>query len=84
MNCTYVVMRSQDGARKTFQYHAESAGRNVKAAGLEPDTIRVRYPKTVVFEVNDSNEVSAASSIWIEAVRETIESSDGHLSLLKC
>jgi hypothetical protein len=84
MNRTDVIMGPQHGARKTFQNYAESAGRNIEAAGLEPDTIRVGDPKTVIFQVKVSDEVFAASSIRIEAVRETIESSDGHLSLLNC
>jgi hypothetical protein len=83
MNRTDVIMGPQLGARKAFQNYAESAGRNIKAAGLEPDTIRVGYPKTVIFQVNVSNEVFAASLIRIEAVRKTIESSDGHLSAPK-
>jgi hypothetical protein len=48
----------------------------LKWAGLEPDTIGIRNPATIVFQVDVGNEVFAASSIRIEAVGETIEGSD--------
>jgi len=65
------------------QNYAESARRDVEAAGLEPDTICIRNPEAVIFQVGVGNEVFAAPSIRIEAVGETIESGDWHLSLLK-
>ena len=83
MNCTDVIMSPQHGARKTFQNYAESTGRNIKAAGLKPDTIRVRHPKTVIFQVKVSNEVFAASSIrnWFGKVIESSTSDAEMLSL---
>src|SRR4030095_5925002 len=82
MNCTDVVMGPQHGAGETFQNYAEPAGRNIKTAGLDPDTIRVRHPETVIFQVGVSNEVFAVPLIRIEAVGETVEGSNWHLSLL--
>src|SRR5437773_6825845 len=80
MNGANVVMSSHYRARETLQNDAESSARDIKGAGLEPDTIRVRHPKTLIFQVEVSNEVFAAPSIWIEAVGETVEGSDWHLS----
>src|SRR5262249_35685556 len=54
------------------------AGGNIKAAWLEPDTVSVRHPQTVIFQVGINNEVSAAPLIRIETVGETIEGSDRH------
>ena len=83
MNSAYVVMSAQHGFGETFQNYAESARRDVEAAGLEPDTICIRNPEAVIFQVGVGNEVFAAPSIRIEAIGETIESDDWHLSLLK-
>src|SRR5439155_17450281 len=57
-----------------------SSGRDVEGAGLEPDTIRIRHPKTVIFQVDVSDEVFATPSIRIEAVGEIAEGSDRHKS----
>jgi hypothetical protein len=76
MNGTNVIMSSDGSAGETFQNDAESSRCDVKGAGLEPDTIRVRNPETVIFQVDVSNEVFAAPSIRIEAVSETVEGSD--------
>src|SRR5207248_693293 len=75
-----VVVSAQLGAGKTFQNDAESSRRDVKAAGLEPDTIRVRHPETIIFQIDVSNEVFAAPLSRIEAVGETVEGSDWHMS----
>jgi hypothetical protein len=74
-----VVVSSHHRARETFQNDAESSRCDVEAAGLEPDTIRVRNPETVVFQVGVSDEVFAAPSIRIEAVGEIAEGSDRHM-----
>jgi hypothetical protein len=50
-------------------------------AGLEPDTIGIRHPVTLIRYVNGGNEVLAASATRIEAVSKTVESSDRHRSL---
>jgi hypothetical protein len=68
-----MVVCAQHGAGETLQNDAESPGRYVEVAGLEPDTIGIRNPSTVVFHVDVGNEVFAASLIWIEAVGETAE-----------
>jgi len=44
-----VVVSAQLGAGETFQNDAESSRRDVKAAGLDPYTIRVRNPEAVIF-----------------------------------
>src|SRR5436190_16444197 len=79
MNSANVVMGSHHRTGETFQNDAESSGCDVKAAGLEPDTIRIRHPETVVFQVDVGNEVFAAPSIRIETIGETVEGSDRHM-----
>jgi len=79
MHGANVVMSPYHGARETFQDEAESTRRNVKAAGLKPDTIRVRNPETVIVEVGVGDEVLAAPSTRLETVGETIEGSDRHM-----
>ena len=80
MNGANVVVSAQLGSRETFQNDAESSGRDVKPARLDPDTIRIRNPETVVVQVGVGNEVFAASSIWVEAVGEIAEGSNRHMS----
>src|SRR6266480_1000798 len=82
MNGANVVMSSHYRARETFQNDAESSRCDVKGARLEPDTIRVRHPETLIFQVEVSNEVFPAPSIGIEAVGEIAEGSDRHMSPL--
>src|SRR5207249_975948 len=78
MHGANVVVSSHHRAGETFQNDAESSRRDVKGAGLEPDTIRIRYPETIIFLVDVRNEVFAAPSIRIEAVGEIAEGSDRH------
>src|SRR5437879_3065302 len=84
MNSAKMVVSSYRRAGKTFQNDAESSRCDVKGAWLEPDTIRIRHPETVIVQVEVSNEVFAAPSTWIEAVGETVESGDWHLSSFLC
>src|SRR6185437_7539046 len=79
----HVVMSAQRGTGKTLQNNAESPGRAVEMARLKPDTIGIRYPATIVCYIDVGNEVLAASANWIEAVGETVESSDRH-RILPC
>src|SRR5437588_4737394 len=51
-------------------------------AGLEPDSISIRHPATVVRYVGVRNEVLATSATRIEAIGKTVEGSDRHRSLL--
>src|SRR5437762_12367595 len=76
MDGANVVVSSDDSARETFQNDAESPRCDVEGAGLEPDTVRIRNPETVIFRVDVGNEVFAAPSIRIEAIGETAEGSD--------
>src|SRR5205807_10275114 len=78
MNGANMVVSSHHRAGKAFQNDAESSRCDVKRAGLEPDTIRVRHPKTVIVQVDVGNEVFAVPSIRIEAVGEIVEDSDRH------
>ena len=71
-----VVVSAEHGAGETLQNNAESPGRDVEVAGLDPDTIRIGNPVTTVFQVDVGNEVFAASSIRIEAIGKTVEGSD--------
>src|SRR5437588_4607212 len=80
MNGANMVVSSDHRAGKAFQHDAESSRCDVKRARLEPDTIRVRNPETIIFQIDASNEVFAAPLIRIEAVGETAESCDWHMS----
>src|SRR5437762_1803140 len=82
MNGANVVMSSHHGARETFQNETESTRCNIKATRLEPDTIRVRHPETIIVQVGVSDEVFAAPSIRLEAVGEIAECGDRHMSPL--
>src|SRR5205809_1924752 len=82
MNGANMVVISHHRTGETFQDHAESSRCDVKGAGLEPDTIRVRNPEAVIFQVDVRNEVFAAPSIRIEAVGEIAEGSDRHKAMI--
>src|SRR5882724_8427299 len=82
MNSANMVVSSHHRAGKTFQNDGESSRCDVEAAGLEPDTIRVRNPETVVVQAGVSDEVFAAPSIRIEAVGEIAEGSDRHKAMI--
>lgn len=84
MNGAHVVVSSHHRAGKTFQNNAESSRCDVKGAGLEPDTVRVRNPETIIFQVDVGNKMFAAPSIRIEAIGEIAEGSDGHMSSFVC
>jgi len=56
--------------RGDLQNYAESARRDVEAAGLEPDTICIRNPEAVIFQVGVVMKC-CGPSIRIEAVGET-------------
>jgi len=78
MHVANVVMSSHHGAGETLQDNAESSGCDVKAAGLKPDTIRIRNPETVIVEAGVDNEMSTASPIRLETVGETVKCGDRH------
>ena len=80
MNGANMVVSSHHRAGETFQNDAESSRCDIKGAGLEPDTIRVRNPKTLIFQIDVSNEVFAAPSTRIETVGVTVEGGDRHMS----
>jgi hypothetical protein len=64
------------GTGETLQDNAETSGRNVKAAGLEPDAIRIGNPRPIIIQVRVRNEVLAVSSIRIEPVGYAVEGND--------
>src|SRR5438067_10665228 len=78
MHGANMVVSSHHGAGETFQNDAESSRRDIKATRLEPDTIRVGNPETLIFQVNVSDEVFAAPSSRLEAVGETAKGTDRH------
>src|SRR5439155_14762959 len=80
VNGANMVVSSHHRTGETFQDDAESSGCHVEGAGLEPDTIRVRYPETIFLRVEVGNEVFAAPSSRIEPVGEIAEGSDRHMS----
>src|SRR5947207_2796892 len=84
INGANMVVSSHHGAGETFQNDAESSRCDVEGARLEPDTIRVRNPKTIIFQIDVRNEVFAAPSIRIETVGEITEGGDRHMSPFVC
>src|SRR5262249_17869494 len=78
MHVANMVMSSHHATGETFQKHAESSRRNIKSAGLKPDTVCIRYPETVIVEVSVGDEVFAAPSIRLEAVGATVKCSERH------
>ena len=84
MNGPNMVVRSHHGTGEAFQNYAESSRCDVEAAGLEPDTIRIRNPETVIFQIDVGDEVFAAPLIRIETVSETVEGGDRHMSPFLC
>jgi hypothetical protein len=71
-------MRSDHGARQTFQHQTESTGSDIKTAWLEPDAVRVWNPESVVIEVRVRNEMFTASLIGLETIGKTAESGNRH------
>jgi hypothetical protein len=84
MNGANVVVSAEPSAGESLQKYAEPSGSDVKAAGLDPNTIRIRNPEAVIIQVGVGDEVFATSSIRIEAVGETVEGSDRHMCPLVC
>jgi hypothetical protein len=82
MNSANMVVSPNYRAGETFQNDAESSGCDVKTTGLEPDTIGVRNPETLIFQVNVRDEVFAAPSSRLEAVGEAAKGIDRHMSRL--
>jgi hypothetical protein len=78
VNGADVVVSSYPRTGEAFEHDAESSGRNVEVAGLEPDTVRVRDPQPVVFQVNVGDEMVAASVVVVEAISETGKGGDWH------
>ncbi len=72
-------MSAQFGAGEAFQNDAESSGRDVEAAGLDPYTFGVRNLVAVMVDIDVGDEVPAAPLVRSEAVSETAEGSDRHV-----
>src|SRR5262245_49137611 len=79
VNRADVVMDAELGTRKTLQKNAEPSGRDVEAAGLEPDPIGVWNPSALVFDVDIRYEMSTVPLIRIQTVGETFEGCDRHV-----
>ena len=79
MHARNVVMRSDHRARQTFQYQTESTWSDIKAAWLEPDTVRVWNPEIVIIKVRVCDEMFTASLIRLETVGKTAESGNWHV-----
>jgi len=72
-NRAHVVVNTELGAGESLQNDAEPSGRDVKAARLEPDAIRIRNPAAVIVRVNVRDKVSAVPSVRIEAVGKLLK-----------
>src|ERR1700730_3034291 len=79
-NGANVVMDAELGTGETFQNDAEPSRGDVKAAGLEPDAVRVGNPRPIIIQVGVRDKVLAASSIGIEPVGCTVEGVNRHVS----
>jgi hypothetical protein len=75
-------MSTERGPRETFQDYAESAGRDIEVAELDPDTVGIGHPVWAIFQINVGNEMLPASLIRSESVAETVECGDGQVCLL--
>src|SRR5262245_23022079 len=84
MNGAYMVMRSHSCPRQPFQYEPESASRYGDPAGLERGSVRVWQSTTVIFQIQICDEMLTASSVRVEAIRNTVEGDDRHLFSLLC
>ena len=80
-NRANVVVNAELGAGESLQNDAEPTGRDIKAARLQPDPIRIRNPEAVIVLLDVRDKVFAVPSIRIEAVGKTVEGSDWHLPL---
>ena len=72
-----MVVSSHHGAREPLQNNAESSGRDVKPTGLEPDSIGIRNPEPIIFQLGVGDEMSTAPPMRIES-GGTIEGGDWH------
>jgi len=77
-----VVVNTELGAGQSLQNDGESTRRNVEAARLEPDTIRIWNPSPLVLDVDVRSEMLATSLIRIEAVGDAAECCDRHSAFL--
>src|SRR5215510_7043423 len=75
----YMVMSSHSCPRQPFQHKTKSARRYVEPAWLEPDPVRVGHPTTVIFQIQICDEMLTASSVSVEAIRDTVEGDDRHV-----
>jgi len=78
MNGADVIVSSDPPTGQPFQNYAKSARCNVEATGLEPNTVSIRDPETVLVQVSVGDEMFAAPSSRIEAVGEAAECIDRH------
>jgi hypothetical protein len=72
-------MRSHHRARKTFQDETESSRRDIEAARLKPDTVRVGNPQMFVAEIRVGDEVFATSLIWLKPIGKAVECGNWHV-----
>src|SRR5262245_27878063 len=84
MNGAYMVMSSDSCPRQPFQYETESAQRYGEPAWLQPDPVRVGHTTTVIFQIQIRDDMLTASSVRVEAIRNTVEGDDLHLFSLLC
>jgi hypothetical protein len=71
-------MRSDHRTWETFQHETESSGSDIKAAWLDPDTVRVWNPEIIIVEVSVCDEMFTASLIRFETVGKAAESGNRH------
>ena len=73
-----VVVNTELGSRHSLQNDAKSTRRDIEAARLKPDTIRIWNPAPLVSDVDVRSEMLATPSVGIESVGDAAESCDWH------
>src|SRR5690348_8630944 len=73
-----MVMNAKLRPGQSLQEDAEASRRDVEAAGLDPNTVRIGYPSAIVIDVRVDDEVIAVTATWVETVGYTAESGDRH------
>jgi hypothetical protein len=79
--CAYgsdVIVNTELGSRHSLQNDAESTRRDIEAARLKPDTIRIWNPAPLVSDVDVRSEMLATPSVGIEPVGDAAECCDWH------
>src|SRR5690348_6982051 len=73
-----VIMNSELRAGQALQEDAETSGRNIEAAGLDPHSIGVGNPRSLILDLRVDDKVIAVPPARLDAVGDAAESCDRH------